>query len=781
MINIYKINRVFCKFGEIIVKFRYVNILLFLLILGIAFAGITRIKTDAGWDSWMLDKSELKISEDEFKDIFGNNDYVAVMVEVDDLFTPGILAKIRELGNELKSNIPFADDILSITDCEITIGNETGLEIINLVPDKIPYDPGKLESMRQLALSKKLLVGKLISKDSTQSWIMLRLQPFPKGWRDKNNKGADMVVGQKALEIINQDKYLILNPRAAGLPVLAHDKISFFTKEAKRTMGLSLLASLVVLSLALRSVRAVLISILVAFGSVFITFGVQGLLGINVDISMVVVPIYLGIAVSIGYSIHVFSFFDREFARTGKRKESIYHAMEETGWPVLFTALTTIGALASFHFVDVKPVRWIGSATSLLIAVIFCLVIIMIPSLLSFGKDKDKDPGSDEVRANSINVRLGLFMDKFGAWVLAWPKTIILIFILIVVGCGSGLAFFEVSFDIRKNMGLKVPYVARLDYVSHSEVGALYSYNLVVEFKEEGMARESENLKKLDLLIKEVKGYKLTKRVTSLVEIIKDMNQVLNQGDPEFYKIPETREMVAQIMLLYENAGGKEAEKWIDYDYKRLRFMVDLEDYNSLEVKNELFQLKESAQKLYPDAEISMAGSIAQFTVMQDVVSWGQIISFFVAITVITVLMIIVFGSVKTGLIAMIPNITPALIVGGGMGWAGIPLDMMTITIMPMLLGLAVDDTIHFINHAKLEYERNHDYQVSVRKTFMSIGVPLLFTTLIIMANYSVYMTSIANVYIYLGFLTCAGVLTALLTDYFVTPILLVWAKPFGK
>lgn len=779
MIEIKKINYFFHALAKWIVRFRYANILLFMVILGIAFSGLSRIKTEAGWDSWMLEKSALKIADDEFKDIFGNSDYVAVMVEGDDLFKPEILSKIRELGNELKQKIPFADDIMSITDCEFSIGNESGIEIINLVPDIIPTDPEQLEKIRQLALSKKLIAGKLISKDSTQSWIMLRLHPFPDGWRSESNEGADMLVGRTAIKIIGQKKYQILNPQSAGLPVLSHEKMSFFKNEMKRTMGLSLLASLLVLSLALRSFRSILISILVAFGSVFITFGMQGILGISIDIGMVVVPVYLGIAVSIGYSIHVFSFFDRNFAKTGKRKESIYHAVEETGWPLLFTALTTIGALASFHFVDVKPVRWIGSATSLLVFVIFCIVIIMIPTLLSFGKDKTPRP--EIKRTKSINHRLGTYMDSLGMMVLARPGLIIAVFVSAVLICGFGLKFLEVSFDIRKNMGLNVPYVARLDYVSHSEVGSLYSYNLVVEFTEEGMAREPENLKKLDTLMEEVKGYKLTKRVSSIVEIIKDMNQALNQGEPEFYRIPETREMVAQIMLLYENAGGKEAEKWIDYDYKRLRFMVDLEDYNSLEAKNELLTLKASAQKIFPDATISMAGAIAQFTVMQDIVSWGQILSFLVAICVITILMAIVFGSIKTGLIAMIPNITPAIAVGGLMGWAGIPLDMMTITIMPMLLGLAVDDTIHFINHAKLEHERIGDYHTSIRKTFIAIGVPLFLTTLIIMANYAVYLTSIANVFVIMGTLTIVGILSALLTDYFVTPILLAWAKPFGR
>jgi hypothetical protein len=239
--------------------------------------------------------------------------------------------------------------------------------------------------------------------------------------------------------------------------------------------------------------------------------------------------------------------------------------------------------------------------------------------------------------------------------------------------------------------------------------------------------------------------------------------------------------MIAQILLLYENAGGKEAEKWMDYDYRRLRMEVDLEDYNSLEAKRELVQLENKAKAVFPDTDVSLAGSVAQFTIMQDVLSRGQIVSFLVALAVIGVMMMVVFGSIRTGLIAMIPNITPALVAGGLMGWTDVPLDMMTITIMPMLLGLAVDDTIHFINHAKLEFERTGSYHTSLRRTFAAIGIPLLFTTLIITANFSVYMTSAAKVYVNMGLVTGVGLVSALLADYLVTPVLLVRTRAFSE
>ena len=167
--------------------------------------------------------------------------------------------------------------------------------------------------------------------------------------------------------------------------------------------------------------------------------------------------------------------------------------------------------------------------------------------------------------------------------------------------------------------------------------------------------------------------------------------------------------------------------------------------------------------RFFPGADVTLAGTVVQFTVMQDIVSKGQLKSFLIAICVITGLMVLVFGSFKIGLIAMIPNITPALAVGGLMGWIGVPLDMMTITIMPMLLGLAVDDTIHFINHAKLAFENKRDYAHAISHTFSAIGIPLLFTSLILTANFSVYLSSPANVLVFMGLFTGTGIMTALL------------------
>ena len=166
---------------------------------------------------------------------------------------------------------------------------------------------------------------------------------------------------------------------------------------------------------------------------------------------------------------------------------------------------------------------------------------------------------------------------------------------------------------------------------------------------------------------------------------------------------------------------------------------------------------------------------------MQKNVAWGQIKSFLIALCVIAVLLMLVFGSIKAGLIGMIPNITPALSVGAVMGFLNIPLDMITVTIMPMLLGLAVDDTIHFINHSQLEFSRTGNYAASIKRTFRTIGSALFMTSLVLVMNFGVYVTSSTKMYINLGILTCTGIASALIADFLITPVLLQKIRVFGK
>ncbi len=773
MINLERINNWFYSYGKWLIRNRLWYFLCFALFLFVVILGLPKLESSADEDNWFGKKDRTIIEQNEMEEIFGNTDIAAVHVSAENIFTKQNLELIRKLGQELEDNVPYADDVFSITSLEYSQGTEWGIEIEDLIPEEIPDDPQMLAELQKKAVSKELIKGQVISEDCTEGWIILRLLRY-----DDGDDNATLKIGKGFLDIVNKPEYAPLNPRATGVPVLMYEKTKFFSYETPRVMKFSFLVVFLILLVSLRSLRGIVIPFLTIGFSLVIVFGVQGHIGFTIDPTVVTMPIFLGFAVAVGYNIHIFHFFNNKRKLTGQVKESVYYTLQESGWPILFTALTTILALCSFLFISSPLLKWIGIASAAIVFVSLLLVLSFTPILLSFGKDKAVV--SEEAIAK--NARANKWLAGFSDWIFANRKKIIFFYLLITMIGACGFFMFRISFSPTDSIGVKVPYVKRVDEIAHSQIGALSSYNIIIEFPENEAVKNPENMKNLDELIKFIETKTvLTKRVTSIVKIIKDMNKVLFDNKDSEYKIPDTRQAIAQELLLYENSGGTEATRWIDYDYKRYRIQVELPEMDTELADQDIAKIKAEAKKLFPNAKIKEVGTLAKMIAMAERVTHGQLYSFLIALIIVAIILMIAFGGVRVGLVGMIPNITPAILAGGAMGYLDIPLDMITVTIMPMILGLAVDDTIHFINHYKLYYNKYGDYKLASSKCFSSIGMALITTSVILILNYAVYLTSVAKMLTHVGLLAIIGISSALLSDFFITPILIRMLEPFGK
>ena len=773
--DLIKINAFFLRLGQRIVRWRISAILGTLLLLALACAGLPRVQSDTNQENYFLEGDPLLQIRDHFENIFGNDDFCGVLAEAPDVFDPEFLRLLRRFGKALKQEVPYADDVLSLTDLEFIQGSDKELKITELVPDPVPNDAASREEMRRKAMSKPSIKGKIVSEDSRYTWIMLRLKRLPHNAKDERGWGLDQVIGEKVNLIAARPEFSPLHLKTSGLPVINADKRAFIASEMPTLFGLSLFFTVAVLALSLRSVRGVLFPLFCAVAGLGLVFGVQGWLGIVNDPSMIFLPVFLSLAMALAYSIYYVNDFKAELFETGLRREAATGAVERSGWPIGFSALTTMVGLLSFCFVPLKPIRWMGLTAAALVGVLYLLTLFLLPAMISFGRRR--------IPRKAARVRQSLsdaLVDRLSRSVLKRPGLSLLLCLIVFLASLAGLKDVNISFDMRDTYGMAVPYVKRICEVADSPLGSLYAYGIGIEFREQDMAKRPENLRRLEQFVQEVSDFPLTKRVSSVIDILKDLNKTLNANDDAKYIIPDTQEQIAQQLLLYENSGGVEAERWIDYEYSRLRLLVEMGDYKSAEAARELETIYRRGRELFPDADILLTGSIAQFSVMQDYVSWGQIKSFFLSVLAVSLLMCVTFASLRIGLIAMIPNIAPALLSGACMGFFGFPLDVMTVTVMPMLLGLAVDDTIHFINGCKYWFLQTGDYAESVRRTFILEGKSMLQTSIVLALCFLTYMASSVAVFQRLGILVAIGAMAALAADYFVTPVLIQKFQVFG-
>lgn len=769
----------FENYGKFIIKIRWVVIVAISLVAaGVSF-GTLSLKLTSNVADWFSKKSIVNRNKEEFEKQFKNSEFVGLLVKADDVFSYEALSMIDELGNEIKNEVPLIDEVISLTEAEYSYGDEDMIYIDDLIPDEIPRSKEELEKIRKQVMSKEYFKNRIVSEDSKEAWIYIRLLTYPsqEEWERRHERDPDSVIGSKVLEIINRDKYKKYTILPTGNPILLEEELILTNNETTWMLQALVVISIVFLIIFLRSFRGVVLPFLCMIVSLIIVFGMMGYLRIDINAFLVTVPVYLTVAVAIGYSIHIFNYFNREFKRTGKRKESVISAVRQSGYPILFTALTTIGAMLSFLAVGLIPLRWLGLTCAASIFTIYIILFTLVPSVLSIGKDKNISIKAETHRESWVDT----CFEKMCGWTLNHKTLIVVVFALFVVTFLAGLTMFKVNFNTEKSYGKRVPYITRMRDIGKAKVGAFSSYNITIDFQKSDAAKDPDNLRKFETFIDKIEGLKLTRRTNSILQYLKDMNKLLNEGKDEFYTIPDSRELVSQELFLYEISGGEELFEWVNDDYSLLRLQVDTKDLDSVETMNEIELIDGYCDELFPGARHNITGAMLEYAVLNQFVAKGQVITFLMALAVISVLMMIIFKSVKAGLIGLLPNITPAIVIGGLMGYLHTPLDFITMTIIPMILGIAVDDTIHFISHMDYEIKNNKTYNEASIITMKIVGKALFMTTFIIVVSFIAFAFSKYNFLKNLGIFLCIGLTIALVTDYFLTPLLIDIFKPFGK
>ncbi|EPF31822.1 hypothetical protein HMPREF9194_02177 [Treponema maltophilum ATCC 51939] len=783
------LHKFFKKIAEFQLKYRWLCLVLLAALTAAGLIGIKSFKVGSSdEDEFISVKENIKKNDERFKELFGSNDSIVLLFQSDDVFKPEVLNAIKAIGAEFLEKVPYADSVTSITDTDITVGTEEGIEITNPFKDGIPADPAELQKAKDFILSRKSIVNKLVTRDATETWLVLSLKATPpeEVWSKTSNKAPMYVIGEAAINIVTDPKYQssAYTIKPAGLPYTETEEQVVMGRETLKSVGLSFLCMIILLIVFTRSLRGTLVPLFATFFAITTVLGFMGFLHITGMSEMMSVPIVLAMALSVGYSIHLVNSFKTSFYELGKRKEAVVASIENTGWPLFFTVVTTAASVLSFLTTDLKPIRWMGATSAAMVFAVYIYVSVLIPILMSFGKDI-ADAANAHTKSAAFAQKTDARFEHFGRSVIKRRKAVIVAFTLITAACIPALFKIDVNMDSFKFMGLRIPYVKRIYEITQSQLGSYFNYNIMLTFDEDDAVKNPDVLKKIDELSTLIGSFKLTKlnngvpKIFSILDIVKEMNQTMHADDPAFYTIPDDEDLLAQLLFLYEISGGQ-TSRWVDEDFRTLRMAVDVAAYDANELAANMKTIEQTCTQLFPQASCHLMGAAVQFAELNNKIVFGELYSFLTSLVAIAILMMLVFGSVKMGLIGLIPNIFPVIVIGAIMGYLDIPLDIITMAIMPMILGIAVDDTIHFTNHTKYLFEKEKSYDRAIFGTFYSIGKTLAMTTIILSATFLVYLTCKIDAILRLGVLAAVGLLSALAADYLMTPILIYISKPFG-
>jgi hypothetical protein len=269
-------------------------------------------------------------------------------------------------------------------------------------------------------------------------------------------------------------------------------------------------------------------------------------------------------------------------------------------------------------------------------------------------------------------------------------------------------------------------------------------------------------------------------KVFSLVDVVKETNQALNENRSAFYSIPDDRQLIAQELLLFENAGSDDVEDLVDTTFQSGRISVRMPMKDAIRFPPFIQATVAEARRLFgDDVTIEVSGIVHVISATMTAVMNTMLRSYATALMIITPMMVLLIGKLGVGLLAMIPNLAPVMLTLGIMGWMGIPLDAFTLMVGSVAIGLAVDDTIHFMHNFRRTFDETGDVEEAVRRTLETTGQALLFTSIVLALGFAIYTQAYLNNLFNFGFLTSITIVFAFLADLVLAPALLV--RIFGR
>ena len=763
-----RINGFFERLAQVTLKYKIFVLMAILAVFVFFVAHIPKMTIITSFESFFVEDDEVIRTYDEFKKEFGNDKTVYILVEPrqGELFTLDNMAVLKKITEDLEKNIPFLDEIVSITNAEFIEGQENTLRVYDLMVD-FPKTEKELLQIKKKILDREIYRDSIISKDGEKTGILIRLL------LEEDDPDYEKKVAQTVREVFARDDYQQLQYHEVGAVLFDTEFQTHVRKETMKFFRLSVILIMTLLFFFMRRLYAVYVPLAVVILSVGMTFG---LLAMTTSMK-VTCTIILPLVVTIGVcdSIYIVSMFRKYFINAVERKQAIVQAMKKCGLPCLITSLTTIMGFLALSAVPIIPVREAGLFCAFGTAMCFIMSITLGIILLSFGKNKADQKESQRAVKKDIYHRV---MMKLADINMKYRRLILAGALILTCFCVYETSTIVTDNNFLAYMGDEFEVKGDIRYVDNRMCGSS-TLEVVFDTEVRDGIKDPEVLREIESLQDFAKKEPLVMTTSSIVDVIKTINRTLHNEDPEFYRIPETKNEVAQYLLLYESSGGDRLDKVVTFDYEKARLILRTKTVGSRDALPFYENIKNFTDKHIEKSKITITGADALKVKVIDYILQAQITSVLLAFGMITIMMMIVFGSIRTGLITMIPNIFPVIFILGFMGITGRNLGMMNAMISAVAIGIAVDDTIHFFSHYREARRHAKDVTDAFYTTMQEVGRPMLFTSMALTIGFSVVMLSSMNNVAEFGVLMSLAVFVSLLSDFFIGSSLILTLKPF--
>ncbi len=749
----------------LLIRLRWISLALVVVITVFAFNQLANLQIDNSNETFFRHGNDTKVRLDQFKETFGNDDFVFVLVDVDNTFESATLKRLGELAELLELETPHLLEMTWIGNVESIEGVPGGIVIEDLIPD-LGLSRSELNAVAERATSDPLYKDRIVSSDKRTAGILLEFENYPELGIDPR-KDVPPVINDIIADFAD------LNTHVVGGPIMDYEMDLETAREAPRWMSLALGAMVLMLLVTTRSFMGVLVPALTVILSVIWTMGIVSLLGFTLNLFVILVPTLL-LCVGIGDAMHVVAEFRQGLNEGLSRRESLVHTLGLVTGPILLTTITTATGFLAFLATDLVPLRELGIQAAIGVWVALILTFLFAVPVLSMG---GAGSGKSPKRSGK-----DIFDHFLGAITFLTLRAPVPIAILFAVGTGAalyGVSIVEIESNTIQDLPEDYPMRVAFEYVDE-QMGGSMSLELVVETGEADGIKNISVMRDIERLQAYLESHRFVTQTSSVVDQIKQMHRAVYENKEDYYRLPEKSSQVAEYLLLYESGGGSQLEKYVSFTYDAARVQARTKSLTLAQVQELERDVERFVAENIESAEVKTTGTLSLMSGLGDLIKVGQGQSFTLAFFAIALIMVITLRSIKLGLIAMVPNVLPVFFALGAMGWLGFQLNMIGLVLAPMILGVAVDDTVHFFVRYRRYFDQFGSYETAYRETMRTVGRPLLFTTMVLVLGFMGFTYTVFDGPRNFAMSSGIAFSSALFAEFLLAPVLLRWLKPLG-
>lgn len=722
---------------------------------------VPRLTIDPSQSSVLPRESEDRAYYDRIRRIFGSDDALLLAIHrPEGVFEPETLDAIRRLTRRLEE-LPYVRSVMSLSNTPDIRGEGDDLLVAPLYEGR-PEDQAEADAVRAHLARNPVLSGSLASEDGTTALVVVSLLEVSD--LEFTLQGFDRQVLAAARDALGDRAEVHLS----GGPHIQAETSRILIRDLATVVPAAALVLMVVAFLSFRTARGVVIPLLTVGIAVAWLMGFASLVVPHLNVVTSSVPAIL-LGIGFAYAIHVVSAYYeavRDAGREGGADEgrtAAATAIREVGVPTLLTGLTTAVGFASLATSPLSAIREFGLLASLGVASVMVACLTFAPALLAVLPAK-APPGSsrDGDRIDRLLAGLGRFDLRHRRGILVAGAALALLSV-------AAIPRIQVSTNLVDNFPRGHPVRASIEAMNDL-LGTSDQVYVVLETDYRNAFKEPVNLDEVARLDAWLEEQPEVGSVASVADYVKLIHRGFHGNRPEEYRIPDSKGMVSQLLLF---GASNETRRLVDSQYQITTLQVRIRAVNSAEVVNFADRVERRLAALPPHLRGRITGSSVLVARTNDDIAFGQALSLTTAFVIIYAILALLFASFWIGLVAMVPNVLPVLIYFGTLGWFGITLNVTTGLVACLVLGIAVDDTIHLMARFSALARERADEESGIREALRQVGRPVTYTSIALCLGFLAISRSTLQQQVEFGALAAFTLAVAWVVDLTFTPALM--------